>query len=167
MRESRMYLRFFRKWLWVIGVFGILGLLGGYYMVNGMPELWLVRSEYEFSYTQETSDAVSKQADEAVSLLRSQELQNSLGIQTNETTIYKNGPFVLKIETSARDANRSAVMNSVISNYLLKNYSVHQIGQLVTQKEEKPVIRYLLFFAGLGIGLGLIISLIISYFKNF
>ncbi len=168
MRESRVFINFFKNNLKTIFIIGaVLSLLAAF-LAESVPDRWKVVSLYQFEYTDENINQRVIVTDQAVTLLRSSQLQEELKIPQNvKATIYKSGPLAISMttESSTKEAAQFAI--SSYNRYIEANFPVRVVGS----GNLELVSRNTLIAAAIGfiVGalLGVFVSLVKLYLKNF
>lgn len=107
MKESLLYINFAKSFLLLFVLFGLLGLIFGYYFASRLPTYYLTEKLYQFSYTLENAVSVEKESDQVVAILRSSHLKQELLIQSSQISIYKPGPFLVSMQVKSVDAEQA------------------------------------------------------------
>lgn len=166
MKESSLYLNFFkRNLLWFI-LFPVIGLSAAYILLGNVPILYQYSSLYELVYDQSNVQVKISEADEAVTLLRSTNLHSELRVPS-AVTIFKPGPLSINLETSSVDQNLAEKDLQTLSQYLQSHYQVKKIGDNSLSQAYPPLLKYLLLGLAGGFVLAFIFSLAREYFRNF
>jgi hypothetical protein len=167
MKESLLYINFAKSFLLLFVLFGLLGLIFGYYFASRLPTYYLTEKLYQFSYTLENAVSVEKESDQVVAILRSSHLKQELLIQSSQISIYKPGPFLVSMQVKSVDAEQAVNNLNTLSGYLTQNYKVNEIGKETFNIENKPYPKFSLIGFLIGEVSALIISLFLSYFKKY
>lgn len=167
MKESRLYLQFFRSYFLVLLVTAIIGLGAGFWFVSQQKDLFVSERMFEFPYTYENAAAVEKKSEEAVTILRSPQLKEQLGMQVTQVVIFRPGPFAIKIQTKGQNAESSINNLDKLSSYAMQSYPIREIGTEVSFIERDNPWKWICLGLFGGLGTGLLLSLIFSYLKNY
>lgn len=166
-RESALYLAFFNRNFFLILSLLLVGGTGGIVYSSTQPALYVNERFYEFDFTHENAAAVEKESSEVVSVLRSAQLKEQLGIQKSSVVVFKPGPFSLIIQTKNTDPESSIFANDQLRQFLSSNYQVEEIGIGVAFNEKVSLIRYGLIGALIGLVVGFLVSLVLAYFRTY
>lgn len=167
MKESQLYINFFRRNLLIIltPIIVFLGL--AFYYLQSLPQTFQYGQLFELNYTDQNASMKISQADEVVTLLRSRGLQSQLGVQPFALTIYKPGPVAIKVVSSSETSLASQKDISLVSSYLKQNYDLKEIGQLEFSQIYPNYLLVYLKALGVGVLVGLLVSLTKEYFQKF
>lgn len=166
MKESKAYLLFFQKNLsyFLIGslLFATLGIL----VQLQKPTQYNSSMVLEMDSPSETITNKISLVQEAVSLVRSQNIQSSIGVNS-KLTVFNNSPLTITIESSARDKSSTLQDLERIKIFLNAKFSLTQIGMVLTSSIYPNLI--LGGVIGLGIGNLLVVSVLLVrlYVKHF
>jgi hypothetical protein len=121
---------------------------------------------FEFNYNQTNIPSKINETDQAVTLLRSNNLAAQLNINS-QISIYKPGPLSLVIQTES--PHYSSAQNSLnkLADYLVTNFDVKEVGVETTKLIYPNYLLYYLSAFSLGVLLSLIISLVREYFAKY
>lgn len=167
MRESRIYLNFFRRNLIIIFTPAVLGFVIAYLYISQLPNVNVVTRLYEMSYEKNNiSDSIAL-TDEAITEIRSGNIQKSIGIDPKtQMIIYKPGPLSINLSIQSENLNLGPDLQKA-DNYLSNKFSVKKIGMdIKTIKEPNYFIYFLTGSLG-GFLAGILTSLLREYFKNY
>lgn len=166
-KESHLYLNYFKSF-WLLFVFTlVIGAAIAVYAASLKPRIFVSERMFQFEYTQENAEIVEKESEQVVSVLRSSQIKESLGLQSTVVKVFKPGPFSITMQVKSQNAENSVNNLSKISGFLTQNYKAVEIGKETFAVENPNYVRFL-FVGLLGGGLaGLLLSLIISYFRNY
>ncbi|MBI2021450.1 hypothetical protein HYS93_01035 [Candidatus Daviesbacteria bacterium] len=169
MKESRLYLNFFRKNFLIIFVAVLLFSAAGLFYQSSKQVNKKVSSLWQMNYQESSVSEKISLTDQAVTILRSQNLSPEINSQKKkgETTIFKPGPLAIQIETKGADLDSAKYLNGQASKYLVENYKVSKIGNDYYSEENANVYLGLLIGFITGVFIGIIIALVRSYFKNY
>lgn len=166
-KESRLYLNYFKSF-WLLFVFTlVIGAAIAVYSVSQKPRIFVSERMFQFEYNEENAAVVEKETEQVVSVLRSGQLKESLGLQSTELRVFKPGPFSITLQVKSEKAENSVNNLSKISGFLTQNYKATEIGRETFAVENPNYVKYL--FIGLlgGSLMGLMLSLSLSYLKNY
>lgn len=120
------------------------------------------------NYNQEDVAQKISLTDEAVSVIRSENVNSQLGVSGNTTlSIFKPGPLLISLSISSTDRLSTQTVLNKSSDYLVSHYPAIIMGQDIFSIRKHNLL--LGVGGGLTVGflLGILISLIRGYFKNF
>lgn len=145
----------------------IVGLSVAYVVYLQKPVLYTAERLFQFNYTLENAAVVEKESNQVVSILRSPQLKEQLGLQETVVTVYKPGPFSINLQTKNTNPELAIANLDKLAYYLSSSYQVQEIGTETFNRENPQIEK--LFILGLlaGLGGGLILSLAISYIKSY
>lgn len=167
MTESRSYINFLKSYVLVFVLFGLIGLIAAYYLFSKLPTIYRVERLYEFPYTLENASAVEKESEQAVTILRSPQLKEELGIQKSTVSIYKPGPFSVSISVKDMDAADAVYNMSVLAGYFSQKYQTQEIGNETFISEPKPLSKYLFLGFFSAELFCLFLTLTLAYLKRY
>lgn len=162
-QESQAYLNYLKRNLTIILIPTVL-IPVLYFLLNPQPLNQVKISRlYKFMPISASSSG-DLEAETAVRVLRSDNLQQKLGLES-DLFVYKFAPGVAQLE--AGNADNDKVLKDLMKAgaYIEENYIVSQIG-VDTQVTETENVKILALIV-LGAFSGLITSLVINYFRNF
>lgn len=167
MRESRIYLNFFKRNLVIIFTPLILGVVFAYFYMVGLPNMYVLTRLYEISYNKSNITAQIALSDEAITEVRSANIQQSIGINSGTgMTIYKPAPLSIYLILQSKNSNLSNDLQKA-DNYLTNKFPLKKVG-IDISTIKKP--NYPIYFLEGGIGgflIGIFISLMQEYFRNY
>lgn len=167
LRESKMYLSFFKRNLTVLSLSILAGLFFSFIYISRLPRVFILSQLFEMQYTDGNVLERAALADQAVTVLRSDNLKKSLGISDINFTVFKPGPLAIKFEYFSTDKNKLTDSVKLSEDYLTGKFPVHKTGEdLLFERSENKVIFFLIGIA-LGFSFGLVVSLTTEYFKKF
>lgn len=160
--ESQVYLNFFSKnWL-RIALPGVLLPALTYLSLASEP------AKFSRSFSLETGQGSPSLervvlADQLVSTLRSEGVKQELRLD-DKSIVYKSGPYLVSIELiGSNDLEAS----QKILTFSQENFKAIRVGSEVTSLKSPKLFLPLTVATGAGILLGIILSLIRLYLKNF
>ncbi len=167
-KESQLYLQFFKQNKMTLLAPIILGASLGFVYSQNLPVRYQHSVLLEMEYSSTDIPQKSLLTDEAVTLLRSVHITEELSIEKSPLVrIYKPGPVSLVIETVDSNLPRGLKNNEVLSKYAVEHFPVHQKGTLVKTVVNRPLFLFTIVAAGIGALLGILISLLKTYLRNF
>ena len=166
-KESQQYLVFLKNYFLILISGTLIGLLIGFWLVLGIKPQYSAQRLFEFPYSEQNAAFTEKQANEAVSVLRSNQLKEQLGIQKSTVTIYKPGAFLIHIQVANENAEKSVEALLKIVNFFSQSYLTAEVGSMTLTTVNPPFIKYLGTGSMLGFFCGFVLSLLISYFKKY
>lgn len=166
-KESAIYISFFKKnWLIIILPALLLAVLSIpiYY---DLPVIYNQNQVFEILHTESNLSQRLILVDGAITLTRVSYIQNNLGLsQDTKLAIYKNGPFLVNLDISGINSSRVYQDSQKVMVFLLSKYPLELIGESQTIGREYPLGIIGLFSIGFGLAIGMIISLIKTYFEK-
>lgn len=167
-KESIIYLTFFKQNLVLILFLGILGGAGGFYYQDKQPIKLENQNNLEMDYDKTNLNQRINLTDEAVSILRSQVLEQKLQLNPqDEITIFKSGPVLIEIDVTGSNSEMVSSDQTAVDFYLLSNFPSHQLGKPVIKNLPRSFFQFGIGGLVLGGFLGLLIGLIKFYFTNY
>lgn len=168
MRESRLFLQFFKKNFVIIFTITIIFSTAGYFIQSSSLKVFSYSRLFQLKYN--FSDITQKNvlADEAVATLRSDNIRKQLEIgKGNRLVIYKTSPLSLKLEVSGKD--KGAVQNDLekLSEYLVSKFSVEEVGERTEAIINANILLGILGGSILGFIFGLLAALVKTYFEKY
>ncbi len=167
MKESRLYLQFFRNFISLFVLLAIIGVILGFYWRSQLPTKYVTERMYEFPYTLENAAAVEKETEQVIAVLRSNQLKKKLNISSSEIIVFKSAPFAVTLQVKDQEAERSFQSMITLAGFMTAKYETNQIGQELFLVDSKPLLKYLLIGFIFGEITALFFSLMISYFKQY
>lgn len=157
MKESRLYLNFFKSnWL-VILVPTLIGILVGGYLLIARPNEYKIRQALKVINPKGSLVDSSLIAGQVVSNLRVMR-----GI--SQFDVYQSGPDIIIYEVSG--SNQLEEISKGIGEDAEKNFAVKRLGNIFKSSVALPLLSFV-FPALLGFLTGLLISLVKTYFKKY
>lgn len=167
MKESQLYLKFLKDFWLLFVFFGLIGVIGSYYLLSRLPTVYMAERMYEVTYTLDTAVAVEKASEQIVTVLRASQLKEGLGIQSSEVVVFKPGPFALTLQVKNIQPEKTVNHLDTLGGYLTSKYQVNEVGRETFTIQTKPVLKYLLLGILAGEITALTFALAISYLKRF
>lgn len=168
MKESKFYLKFFKENSVILLAFVILGFLFGWFYSSSKP---LIYSKIELLEVGESAGSVNDRinlTDQAVTLSRSENVKSSLGVDPGvQLTIFKPSPFSISVGVSSADQAKLDPNLSKEIGYLMTKFPVIQVGDKVESKSTPKTAQAALVFSSVGLFIGILTSLIKTYFEFF
>jgi len=165
MKESEVYINFFKRNLWWILVPLIIFLIISTIFYALAPEKSRLGQVFRIDYQIENADVKMALADEAVAETRAQKFNQAFPDTT--AVIYKSAPLLISIEVDSPVRENAYEVMLRINDYLDKNFSVTEAAPLAVTAVVPSGFKYLLSGILAGFLTGLIISLIKEYRKNY
>lgn len=168
MKESKVFLGFFKQNIVIIFISALLTpvcLVSFFYY---QPNVWEAASLHQFKYDELNINQRVIETDQAVSVLRSNFLPEKLGIPEDvEINVYKPGPLGVQITTRSISSDKSKIALQLLNSYLEANFPVEVVfvGNSSIVDKRLEIIAILSFCVGAV--LGVFISLVKTYLKNF
>lgn len=168
MKESKLYLNFFRQNILFIFFFGVIFLAIGLIFISQKESLYTLSALYQLNID-EDKDIQNKVmvADEIVSSLRSNNVQHKLNLDDLKVVIFKPGPLQIKVELTDVSVEKLDLNFKKIDEYISLNYDVQGLGDVVVVKNDLNLLLYSVVFTSLGLFAGLLVSLIREYLKKY
>lgn len=167
-RESQIYLDFFsqNKWLIFIPTFSLAGTLF-YYQLRQPATIHksiLFEASYECSNAKEQEVAVG----EMIAKLRSAHLQKQLEVdKDSQVVIYKSGPLLLSVDMGNKNPQQVNLDLIKIKNYLQENFALKEVGEVIASTQKTSEVLFGLIGGAMGFLMGILISLIKTYFQKY
>lgn len=165
MKESELYLAFIRRNFLFLVIPIIISLVISIYFYSVVPSRVKILQTFKMQYTLGNIDTVLALADQAVAELRAQRFDKVY--PDAEVTIFKSAPLDVSFEAVSlnRDTSYALLLKEI--EYLRQNFLVQELTSPEIIFVEPNVFKYLI--SGLMIGgfVGLVISLIREYFRNY
>lgn len=162
MKESKLYFNFFKKHLiWFLVVSAISASLGFFVQVQKPPEYQLIRL-FEINSSTADSQANALLVQEAVTLVRSENIQQELGV-TSQITVYNNSPLTLTLQVVSNNQKLSTDDLNTISHYIQGKFGFMVSGKDLYRSSYPNV--WLGVLGGFLVGNGLLIlALLVGYY---
>lgn len=168
MKESQVYLNFFKTNFRTILISTHLITAASLFYYSTIPSTYVASRIYEFPYNGQNLSQQIALSDTAVTLTRSLNIQQQLNLDNGvELKVTKIAPVVIKTDVESTNPQLVTPNMEKISSFLVPKYSLTVSG-VDTQFEHQPN-PWLFILVGLGVGfsLGILISLIRIYFKKY
>jgi hypothetical protein len=166
MKESKLYLEFFKKNAAFLLVSTFLVASFGYYHSISKQPIYRGNLLYEFRFTIENIPSEKLLADEAVQILRSSEFKDQMKINSS-VRAFNPGPVSVQVDLESVDIKILESDLAKINSYLINKYQLNEIGLPNVQEEKRSILSELLVSAFLGLTLSFVILLSSEYFKRF
>lgn len=165
MNESKLYINFIKRNLLFLLLPVILVLLISVYFYAQVPSKVKISQIFKMEYNLENIDTMLALTDQAVGELRSQKFADVF--DNSSVLIYKSSPLNVSIDaiTSSRDTSYALLLKE--TEYLRQNFTVSELTSPEISQLEPSLFKYSI--SGLIVGglIGLIISLVREYLKNY
>lgn len=167
MKESLLFIQFFKKNLIILLASTLVGCVFGYLLNNQKPTLYTHHTLLELNYPDYRVEDRIILADELVVKLRSDNLERALGLKNNQNVkIYKPAPYAIKIEVVSDNYNLSLIADNY-KKHVVENYQVTQIGEVYASSTRPSLSFDILLGLFFGLTIGMVISLVKSYLQNY
>lgn len=168
MRESRLFLNFFKNNFWLILTPTlILGLAGFYYQFS-QPRQYQAGELLEMDYSDQNIPERIALTDQAVSLSRSEAIKLSKGISPfTKVEVFKSGPLAIQILVTGADPQRIDADLKKLDSFLDQKFPLKKIGVSTFNSARANFTLGALTGLGGGFLLGTLTSLIKEYFKSY
>lgn len=165
MRESELYLNFLKRNLHSFLIPVILVLIIGTFFYVQTPSKTKISQTFRLDYNLQNINIILALTDQAVAELRSQHFESVF--PDASVSIYKSAPLNVSIEAVSPDRGKSFALLLKEAEYLRQNFSTAELTVPEITTIEPSLLKYVI--SGLIIGglIGLIISLIREYLKNY
>jgi len=167
-KESATYLGFFKENTLLILIPAFTVSLSAYFYQLQQPPIFHKSILMEMEYNQEDVLKKITLADEAVTLLRTSQVQQELGISKDlKVTTVKNGPLAINLDVSGRDEAKINTDLDKLAIYSKERFPLKNVG--VSVESIKKTSEFIYATGGLMAGLliGIFFSLIKTYFKKY
>lgn len=165
MRESQLYIDFLkRNFIFLITPISLV-LIVSIFLCSQIPSKTKISQTFRLDYNLQNINTILALTDQAVAELRSQYFESVL--TDTSVSIYKSAPLNITIEALSPDRGKGFVLLLKEADYLRKNFSAAELTGPEITVIEPSLLKYII--SGLIIGgfMGLIISLIREYLKNY
>ena len=165
MKESELYINFLkRNWLWFILPL-IISLLLSIYFYAQVPSKVKISQTFKMEYELQNIDTILALTDQAVAQLRAQRFSDLF--DDSEALIYKSAPLSINIDAVSSNRNLSYALLVKEVEYLKQNFNVGELTSPQITQVEPNLFKYLI--SGLIVGglIGLMLSLVREYLKNY
>ncbi|MBI4040161.1 hypothetical protein HY389_02295 [Candidatus Daviesbacteria bacterium] len=168
MRESRLYLSFLKDNLWLIFIPSVVVGLGAYAYQLKQPPKFHTSQLLQMDYNDKNIQDRIVLTDEAVTQIRSANLQGQLKVGTGErVNLFKPGPLSINLEVISGSKDRNLADISQINQFASAKFPLKTVGETVTIITKTPEVIFGLVGTTLGFALGILISLIRTYWRKF
>lgn len=166
MRESTLYLDFFKKNFRIL----LLGCMVG--LIIGIGVFWL--GGYKFRGSSSLELIADEQhilertliTDQAVVWMREVAIPRGYVDSKVSTQIYKEGPLMIKVEVSGDDIGIIKMIERIDSELSVK-YGFNKLGEISVARESKVSVWSIFLWIGGGFVVGLIYCLIRAYLQKY
>ena len=165
MKESQLYIDFIkRNLIFLLGPVFVTLLISLYFYAQ-VPSKVKISQTFKMQYNLENIDTILALTDQAVSELRAQRFSEVFG--QSSVSVYKSAPLNISIDATSLNRDTSYALLLKESEYLRQNFQTGELTNPEITQIEPNLFKYLI--SGLIIGglIGLIISLVREYLKNF
>ena len=165
MKESQLYIDFIKRNLIFLLLPVFLVLVISLYLYAQVPSKVKISQTFKMQYNLENIDTILALTDQAVSELRAQRFSDVFG--QSSVSVYKSAPLNISIDATSLNRDTSYALLLKETEYLRQNFQAGELTNPEITQIEPNLFKYLI--SGLIIGglIGLIISLIREYLKNF
>ena len=165
--ESAIYLNFLKSFWWLFLTLMLIGGLIGAWFAIKQPPTSFTEVQLEAGVKLEKMQDNILLADEVVGILRSRSIQAGLMI-SKETKIvaHKNGPLMVNLLVESSSLELASKEATTLSNYVVARYGFQVLGTNSGNSSGKIFLMVLIGIGG-GLFLGLIMSLLKTYLKNY
>lgn len=168
MRESRLYLKFFWQNWWIIFGSTIITCLVVFYYLSLQPQRFTQSQLLQIDFTTDNVLAQQAIADQVVTVGRSTHLHQLLQLHpTTSVSLYKPGPLAINLVVESNTSENAYLDLAKINQWLNDHYPLQTIGQNIASQVDQRLVFYLSLATLAGIGLGIGISLVRSYFHSY
>jgi hypothetical protein len=166
MKESKLYINFFKKNLLLILIPTLTLPLFVHYGTGYYTKLVSIERILEVKSSTNNTGEGNALADQAVKLLRSENIYKQLNL-SSEISVYKYAPAILKLEVSGQSSDQVKKDLSLINELLNSRYTISPLGEDIEDGYHVGAYVFPLLSIGTGFLLGVVLSLIKEYFKFF
>ncbi|OGE34141.1 hypothetical protein A3C32_00920 [Candidatus Daviesbacteria bacterium RIFCSPHIGHO2_02_FULL_41_14] len=166
-RESFIYLNFLRSFWWLfLSLMLIGGLIGASFAIK-QPLQSFTEVQLEAGFELEKMQDNILLADEVVGILRSRSIQAELMISKETKVVaHKNGPLMVNLLVESPSLELASKEATILSNYVVARYGFQVLGTS-SGNSSGEMFLMVLIGSGAGLFLGLILSLLKTYLKNY
>lgn len=168
MKESQLYINFFKQNRFTILTPIVISLLSALIYILVQPTLYQATTLFEISNSKMSVSDMQVNVNQAVENLRSEVIQNALKLQDlSSVDVYKNGDLAVAVDISSM--NKSAIRQDEqqVSQYITQKFDLQQSGDWVMHSTKKDGLLIFLIALFVGVSIGISISLIRSYLRNY
>jgi hypothetical protein len=166
MRESKLYINFFKKNLLLILIPTVTLPLFVYFGTSDDTKLVSVERLIEIKSSPKNITEENALADQAVKLLRSENIYKQLKLNS-KISVYKYAPAILKLEVSGQTQDQIRMDLNVLNELLSSRYIVSSLGKDIEGGSHVGAYIFPLLSVGGGFLIGIALSLTKEYFKSF
>lgn len=165
MKESELYIKFITRNLVTLLFPIILSLMASIYFYAQVPSQVKISQTFKMQYNLQNIDTILALTDQAVAELRQQRFADAF--DKSFVSVYKSAPLNISIDAVSlnRDTSYALLLKEV--EYLRQTFQVQELTSPEITQIEPSLFKHLI--SGLIIGglVGLVISLIREYLKNY
>ncbi len=165
MKESEVYINFFRRNIWIILLPLVTGLILSTIFYALAPEKARLEQVFRIEYQVENADVKIALADQAVAETRAQKFNQAF--PETKAIIYKSAPLLIAIEVDSPSREDAYDVMLRINDYLDKNFNVAEAAPLVVSAVQPLGLKFLLSGILGGFLAGFAIALFLEYRKNY
>lgn len=165
MKESELYLKFIQRNVLFLLIPVILSIIVSIYFYAGVATKVQISQNFKINYNLENIDTMLALTDQAVADLRAQKFASLY--PDSDVSIFKNAPLSINISASSLNRDASYALLLKEADYLRQNFSIKDLTSPEIILIEPNLLKYLLSGIIIGGLIGLVISLIREYMKNF
>lgn len=164
MKELTVYLSFVKSSRTTLSLCLLIGAIAGFAFYSKLPTIYTHEQVFEVSSENLSSEERTAVAEEVVGLLRERSVVNS---DVQNLHISRIGPFAVKVVLAADNPQTGSEKISYVSQLIKSKGPFIEQGFVFTDVEKPSLFLYSGLGALLGLGLGLCISLMKTYLKQF
>jgi len=165
MKESELYINFLkRNWLFFLLPL-LISLILSVYFYAQVPTQVKISQTFKMNYNLQNIDTILALTDQAVMQLRLQKFSDVFS--ESSVTIFKSAPLNISIEATSKERDNSYNLLLKEVEYLRQNFQVQDLTSPEIALIEPSLFKYLISSLIIGGLIGLIISLIREYLKNY
>lgn len=167
MKESQLYLNFFKKNLLLLILPLVLFSIVGFYIQTTKPALYTMSRLLEANIFESDVQKRVLLIDQAVSTTRQQNVLESLSSNPYmNLSLFKSAPLTVTVSATSQDPLVLKEGLNGVSDYLEVKYKLKVVGQDITTTSRSNVLYGILLGAAAGALCGLFISLVKTYFHS-
>lgn len=168
MKESRKYLHFFQQNFLLIVVPALSLAVGSYLYTTSLPTIYEQTELWQLPYTTDNIHTQVALTDQAIGVLRAETLHQQLGLSENtEVVVFKPSPLSISTTTKGTNPEMLAKDLETLKQYGQQQYQATQVGQRITTQTFSNHWLYVAGGLGIGVILGILLSLIKTYFSEY
>lgn len=162
-KESTIYLNFFKSFWWLLLALAIVGGALGFQVSSKQEVVHTTQVQLEVEHDPAQITQRAQIADEVVGVLRSQVIQDNLKISpASRVVVHKNGPLLINLVVENPNLEVSSLEAFKLRDYAVERYQVEDLGASFSDKQGDIYLMSLI-----GTGIGLLIALTASLFKTY